>query len=43
MDFSDGWDAALDHLREQFGVAMERVSEPITHEVLVPLPQSGQD
>ena len=35
VDFSDGWDVALDYLREQFGVAMERVSEPITYEVLV--------
>ena len=35
VDFSDGWDVALDYLREQFGVAMERVSEPVTYEVLV--------
>ncbi len=35
VDFSDGWDVALDYLREQFGVKMERVSEPITYEVLV--------
>ena len=35
IDFSDGWDVALDYLREQFGVKMERVSEPITYEVLV--------
>ena len=35
VDFSDGWDVALDYLREHFGVAMERVSEPITYEVLV--------
>ena len=35
VDFADGWDVALDYLREQFGVAMERVSEPITYEVLV--------
>ena len=35
VDFSDGWDVALDYLREQFGVKMERVSEPITYDVLV--------
>ena len=35
VDFSDGWDVALDYLREHFGVAMERISEPITYEVLV--------
>lgn len=35
VDFSDGWDVALDYLREQFGVKMESVSEPITYEVLV--------
>ena len=35
VDFSEGWDVALDYLREHFGVAMERVSEPITYEVLV--------
>ena len=35
VDFADGWDVALDYLREQFGVAMERRSEPITYEVLV--------
>ena len=35
VDFADGWDVALDYLREQFGVKMERVSEPITYEVLV--------
>ena len=35
VDFSDGWDVALDYLREHFGVKMERVSEPITYEVLV--------
>ena len=38
VDFSDGWDVALDYLREHFGVAMERVSEPITYEVLVMRP-----
>ena len=38
IDFSDGWDVALDYLREQFGVTMERVSEPITYEVLVMRP-----
>ena len=40
VDFSDGWDVALDYLREHFGVAMERVSEPITYEVLVLRPHS---
>ena len=40
VDFADGWDVALDYLREQFGVAMERVSEPITYEVLVMRPHS---
>ncbi|MYA24717.1 MAG: hypothetical protein F4Z30_18925, partial [Gemmatimonadetes bacterium] len=35
VDFSDGWDVALDYLREHFGVKMEQVSEPITYEVLV--------
>ena len=38
VDFSDGWDVALDYLREQFGVKMERVSAPITYEVLVMRP-----
>ena len=40
VDFADGWDVALDYLREHFGVAMERVSEPITYEVLVLRPHS---
>ena len=40
IDFSDGWDVALDYLREQFGVAMECISEPITYEVLVMRPPS---
>ena len=35
VDLSEGWDVALDYLHEQFGVKMERVSEPITYEVLV--------
>ena len=35
VDFSGGWDVALAYLREQFGVKMERVSEPVTYEVLV--------
>ena len=38
VDFSEGWDVALDYLREHFGVTMERVSEPITYEVLVMRP-----
>lgn len=40
VDFSDGWDVALDYLQKHFGVAMERVSEPITYEVLVMRPHS---
>ncbi len=40
IDFSDGWDVALDYLHEQFGVEMKRVSEPITYEVLVLRPPS---
>ena len=35
VDFSDGWEVALKYLRDNFGVTMERVSEPITYEVLV--------
>lgn len=35
VDFSEGWAVALDYLRAQFGVKMERVAEPITYEVLV--------
>ena len=35
IDFSGGWDVALDYLREQFGVKMERVSAPVSYEVLV--------
>ena len=35
VDFSDGWEVALKYLRENFGVTMERVSEPITYEALV--------
>ena len=38
IDFSDGWDVALNYLRAHFGVEMERVSEPITYEVLVMRP-----
>ena len=34
VDFSGGWDVALAYLREQFGVKMERVPEPVTYEVL---------
>ena len=40
IDFADGWDVALDYLREHFGVEMKRVSEPITYEVLVLRPPS---
>ena len=40
VDFADGWNVALDYLREHFGVKMERVSEPITYEVLVLRPHS---
>ena len=35
VDFSGGWDVALAYLREQFGVNMERVPEPVSYEVLV--------
>ena len=35
VDFSGGWNVALDYLREQFGVRMERVSEPVSYEALV--------
>ena len=35
IDFSDGWDVALDYLREYFGVEIERVSESISYEVLM--------
>ena len=34
VDFSGGWDVVLAYLREQFGVKMERVPEPVTYEVL---------
>ena len=40
VDFSDGWEVALKYLRENFGVTMERVSEPTTYEVLVLSPRS---
>ena len=43
IDFSDGWEAALDYLRENFGVTMERVSEPTTYEVLVLSPRNEGD
>ena len=43
IDFSDGWEEALDYLRENFGVTMERVSEPTTYEVLVLSPRNGGD
>ena len=35
IDFSDGWDVALNYLRAHFGVEMERVSESISYEVLM--------
>ena len=35
VDFSDSWEVALKYLRENFGVTMERVTEPMTYEVLV--------
>ena len=41
VDFSGGWDVALDYLREQFGVTMERLSEPVAYEVLVMRPHGG--
>ena len=40
VDFSDGWEVALKFLRENFGVTMERVSEPTTYEVLVLSPRN---
>lgn len=40
VDFSDGWEVALEYLRENFGVTMERVSEPTTYEVLVLSPRN---
>lgn len=43
IDFSDGWEAALDYLRENYGVAMERVAEPTTYEVLVLSPRNEGD
>ena len=35
IDFSDGWDVALNYLRAHFGVEMKRVSESISYEVLM--------
>ena len=43
VDFSDGWEVALKYLRENFGVTMERVSEPTTYEVLVLSPRNAAD
>ena len=43
VDFSDGWEVALKFLRENFGVTMERVSEPTTYEVLVLSPRNAAD
>ena len=43
VDFSDGWEVALKYLRENFGVTMERVSEPTTYEVLVLSPRNEAD
>ena len=43
VDFSDGWDVALEYLRENFGVTMERISEPTTYEVLVLSPRNEGD
>ena len=40
VDFSDGWEVALKYLRENFGVTMERVSEPTTYDVLVLSPRN---
>ena len=40
VDFSDGWEVALKYLRENFGVTMERISEPTTYEVLVLSPRN---
>ena len=41
VDFSGGWNVALEYLREQFGVRMEHVSEPVSYEVLVLRPHGG--
>ena len=43
VDFSDGWEVALKYLRENFGVTMERVSEPTTYEALVLSPRNEAD
>ncbi len=43
VDFSDGWEVALKYLRENFGVTMERISEPTTYEVLVLSPRKEGD
>ena len=40
VDFSDGWEVALKYLHENFGVTMERVSEPTTYDVLVLSPRN---
>ncbi len=43
VDFSDGWEVALKYLRDNFGVTMERISEPTTYEVLVLSPRKEGD
>lgn len=40
VDFADGWEVLLKYLRENFGVTMERVSEPTRYEVLVLSPRN---
>ena len=43
VDFSAGWEVTLEYLRENFGVTMERISEPTTYEVLVLSPHKERD
>ncbi len=43
VDFSDGWEVALKYLRENFGVNMDRVTEPTTYEALVLSPRNESD
>ena len=41
VDFSDGWEVALEYLRENFGVTMKRsVRTPTTYEALVLSPRN---
>lgn len=43
VGFSDGWEGIVKYLRENFGVTMERASEPTTYEVLVLSPRKEGD